>query len=238
MNQKNENIFINISCNIIIPIIILNKGHHIFTHQPAVWSLLLALLFPIGYGLFDLVKNKKKNLISIFGILNVLFTGGLALFKMKGIWFAVKEAAFPLLIGIFVFISAYTKKSFFKYITQQSQIFNWEVIHASANEQQLSKLFRSSTIIFSFSFLLSAVMNFLLAIYIFIEPGNDLSEAQKEIILNKQIGDMTWMGFVVIGLPLTLFSAGILWYFIKELSQICQLPKSQLLKGWEQNTNT
>ena len=234
MNQKNENIFVNICCNIVIPILILNKGHHIFTHQPALWSLLLALIFPISYGLFDLFKNKKKNIISIFGVLNVLFTGGLAIFKMKGIWFAVKEAAFPLLIALFVFISAYTKKSFFKYITQQSQLFNWEAIHASASENQLNKLFKNSTIIFSFSFLLSAIMNFILAIYIFTEPGSDLSEAQKEIVLNKQIADMTWMGFVVIGLPLTLFSAGILWYFIKELSKISQLPKSQLIKGWEQ----
>ncbi len=234
MNQKHENIFVNICCNIVIPILILNKGHHFFTHQPAVWSLLSALLFPIGYGLFDLLKNKKKNIISIFGVLNVLFTGGLALFKVKGIWFAVKEAGFPLLIAVFVFISAYTKKSFFKYITQQSQLFNWEAIHAVASEQQLNKLFRQSTIIFSLSFLLSAVMNFILAIYIFTELDSSLPEVQKEIILNKQIADMTWMGFVVIGLPLTLFSAGILWYFIKELSKISQLPKSQLIKGWEQ----
>ena len=119
MNQR-ENPFFNISFNIVIPIIILNKGHLFFGPSSGVLVLLLSLFFPIFYGVCDLIKHKRKNIISAFGILNVLFTGGLALYKLDGIWFAVKEALFPLLIGVFVLISAYGKKSFFEKISKKS----------------------------------------------------------------------------------------------------------------------
>ena len=226
--NRRENIFVNISCNILIPVLILNKGHLFF--PSALIGLITALIFPLTYGLWDLLKNKRKNLVSALGLLNVLFTGGLALFKAEGIWFAVKEALFPLLIGVFVLISAYTKKSFFKYMIQQAPIFNWSRILDSSEHrtQQLNTLFKKSTILLSFSFLLSALMNFILALYIFSPAPAALSESQKEILLNQQIADMTWIGFAVIGLPLTLFSFGVLWYFIKKLSSISQLPIKEM----------
>ena len=215
MNQR-ENPFFNLLFNILIPIILLNKGHLIFGSKNGVLILVLALSFPVFYGVFDFIKHKRKNIISLFGILNVSFTGGFALFKLDGIWFAIKEAAFPLLIGIFVFISAYTRKNFFEYLLRQAPIFKWQLIEEKiqifSSTNQLKVLFKKATIMFSISFFISAVLNFILAIYIFSEnnmPG--ISTNETEMILNKKIADMTWLGFIVIGLPMTRFRY---WYFV------------------------
>ncbi len=239
MNQR-ENPFFNISFNIVIPIIILNKGHLFFGPSSGVLVLLLALFFPIFYGGFDLIKNKRKNIISAFGTLNVLFTGGLALYKLDGIWFAVKEAGFPLLIGVFVFISAWTKKNFFEYLIFSSHLLKWDLIakqmSPSSPANPIKSLFKQSTIMFSLSFFISAVLNFVLAIYIFSEKGTeDLSSEEKEIILNQNIADMTWLGFLIIGLPLAVFALGIFGWFLNRLTKITGLPLEQILNTKKPN---
>ena len=234
MNQR-ENPFFNLSFNILIPLVILNKGHFIFGQNSGVLVLLLALAFPLFYGMFDFIKNKRKNIISIFGTVNVLLTGGFAFYKLDGIWFAVKEAAFPLLAGTFVFISAYTKKNFFEYLARHSHLFKWEIIEEKINTASsinyLKNLFKKSALMFSISFFISAILNFILALYIFSEewaPG--ISSSEKEIILNKKIADMTWLGFIVIGLPMTVFAFGIFWWFVKQLTKITQMPMEQIIK--------
>ena len=231
MTQKKENLFINLACNIIIPVFILNKGQSFFSFFNSLHILILALAFPIGYGAFDWLRNKRKNIISLFGVLNVLSTGGLALFKVKGIWFAVKEALFPLLIGLFVLFSAYTKKSFFEYLCSSAPLFNWTRIKECSSDKSLKKLFRKSTLWFSLSFFLSAGLNFALALFIFTDSAKTLVEQEKEMLLNQQIADMTWLGFVVIGLPMTVFAGFILWSFMKNLKQITGLSLEEIMPG-------
>ena len=233
MNQR-ENPFFNLLFNILIPIILLNKGHLLFGKKTAVFVLLLALACPLFYGIFDFIKNKRKNIISIFGTLNVLFTGGFALYKLSGTWFAVKEAVFPLLVGIFIFISAYTKKNFFEYLIRYSPILKWDLIEKKiqifSSKNHLKILFKKCTLMFSLSFFISAILNFILALYIFSEEKLlELSSSEKEIILNKKIADMTWMGFVIIGLPMTVFAIGVFWWFLKHLAKITQLRMEQIL---------
>ena len=232
-NPKRENPFISLLCNIVIPVAILNKGHLILENN--LLSLLLALAFPVFYGLFDLLKNKRKNIISGFGVLNVLFTGGLALFQAQGIWFAVKEAAFPGLIGIFVLISAYTKKSFFEYILREAPLLKWDLVEERLKRfssiERLKTLFKKSTLMFSFSFFISALLNFVLALYIFSPEKGGLSPEEQEVLLNKKIADMTYLGFIVIGLPMTAFALAVFWWFLKKLSRAVQLPIEQILSA-------
>ena len=82
---------------------------------------------------------------------------------------------------------------------------------------------------FSFSFFISALLNFVLAIYIFSPETGDLSPIDQKIILNKKIADMTYLGFIVIGLPMTAFALGVFWWFLKRLSQAVKLPVEQIL---------
>src|SRR5690606_8442337 len=118
---KQENGLFNILFNILFPILILNNLSERFG---AFNTLILALAFPIGYGIYDGVSRKKINFFSILGFLNTLLTGGLAVLALEGIWFAIKEAGFPLLIGVFVLGSAFTSKPFIKTMFLNPHIIN------------------------------------------------------------------------------------------------------------------
>ena len=227
---KAENPFLNIAFNIVIPVVVLNK---LSVSWGALQALVVALAFPLAYGVYDILRVKKVNFIVIFGILNVLFTGGLALLKLEGFWFAIKEAAFPLLVGVFVFASAYTRKPFVQTFLLNEQLLNLrainEKIDLNQKQAELKTLLKTSTQFLSLSFLLSAVLNFVLALWIFnpIEPH--INGEQRDLILNAQIGQMTKYSFLVIMLPSMICLMAILFHFLGKLSRLTGLDREQLL---------
>ncbi|MCJ8275867.1 MAG: hypothetical protein HRT44_10085, partial [Bdellovibrionales bacterium] len=183
---------------------------------------------------YDLVKEKKINWLSLLGLLNVLLTGGFALMKLEGIWFAVKEASFPALIGIFVFFSSFTRKPLFSFFLNQPGIFSMELIDERLTERQnhqsFKDLIKKCTLFFSGTFFISAILNFVLAVNIFTEIPMSLSEKEKAEILNTQIADMTWMGYVVIALPLMVITTSLFYYCLRSLARITGLSLNELMK--------
>jgi len=228
--NKQENQFQSLLFNIVIPVLILNKGSHYLGTKA---SLIVALAFPLSYGIFDWYQRRKTNFISILGLLNVGLTGGLALSGLTGIWFAVKEAAFPSLIGIFVLGSAFTKKPFITTVFLNEQIVRTklveEQIHRQNKQSEMNLLLKHATILLSLSFALSAFLNFALAQYIF-KPIDPISPMAEEI-LNQQIAQMTSWSFVVIMIPSITFLAGIYWYFITRLTKITGLSQTEIFKN-------
>lgn len=216
--KQQENPFVNIIVNIVLPVMILKNADKIDHPQSALIALIVGLALPIGYGMWDYIKNNRKNYIALFGVINVGFTGGFALMQLSGDWFAVKEALFPLLIGLVVLGLQYIGKPIFVVMLKSSGAFKWEFIEQKAIENghknDLNILLRNSNIFFAASFFISSVLNLILAKYIFIPINQTLSDADKQQILNDQIGEMTWMGFVVIAFPLMIFMGLILWYFL------------------------
>src|SRR5205809_4148674 len=98
---KQENPLINILCNIVVPTVVLINFSTERWLGP-LWGLIVALVFPISYGIYDLITRRKKNFLSMLGIISVLLSGGLALAKVGGMWFAVKDALLPTIIGVAV----------------------------------------------------------------------------------------------------------------------------------------
>lgn len=228
--QKPENPLLNILFNIVIPILILNKGSKFLG---SFWALVIALAFPLSYGIYDLMKRKKMNAISILGLLNVGITGSLALFKLHGIWFAIKEAAFPLLVGAFVFGSAFTKSPFISTLFLNPQLIDVGRLKSRLFERQtdgeFNELLKKGTLWISLSFVFSAICNFVLAVRIF-EPINEAldSEAQA-LILNEQIARMTTWSMAVIVLPSIIFLIGIFLYLTKGIQRLSGLTEDELL---------
>ncbi|MCB0368358.1 MAG: hypothetical protein KDD45_02695 [Bdellovibrionales bacterium] len=228
-SNKQENPFLNILFNILIPIFIFNKGGKYLT--PTI-ALIIALAFPLIYGTYDYWRQRKTNYISILGLLNVGVTGSLALLKLEGIWFSIKEAAFPLLVGSFVFFSAYTTKPFIKTLFLNPQVLNMDLISHSIGSQskelEFENLLRLGTKLLSLSFVLSAILNFVLAHQIFtiIDPSI-LGDARVQAI-NEQIANMTKWSFVVILLPSMIALMSILYFIIHKLKQITGLNQEQI----------
>ena len=129
--SRRENPLVSLALNIVIPVIILVRFSGEDELGP-VNGLLLALAFPVGYGLYDLIARggfdpvrlfralvrrkrpydfihwRRFNPYSILGFVSVLLTGGIGLLKLPVEWLAIKEAAIPFIICAAVVISMRT----------------------------------------------------------------------------------------------------------------------------------
>jgi hypothetical protein len=227
-----ENPFTNLLVNILLPVVVLNKGGAYMSPQ---LTLIVALALPLGYGIHDYIRRGHKNYVSLLGVINILLTGGLALLAVSGIWFAFKEASLPLLLGILVLGSAWTRNPAARMMFCNPQVMNMEAIDGKLKEQGHEGLFadllKRATILFSISFFVSAALNFVLAFSIFQDIDPNLAPTAREQILNEQIARMTWMGYAVIAVPLMIFSGALIYWFMKRVSAITGLPIASLMKS-------
>jgi hypothetical protein len=200
-----ENPFLNLFVNIFLPVIVLNKGGKYLDPR---WTLVLALSFPLVYAIQDYVRHGNKNYVSMLGIVNTMLTGGLALMHLEGIWFSLKEALLPLVLA-----SYWSKNPAAKMMFCNPQILNMEFVEIKLHQQnkttEFTQLLRSTTLWFALSFLISAVLNFVIAQQIFVPIDPALEQTAKDNLLNEQIAKMTWMGFVAIAFPLMFYSLSV-----------------------------
>jgi hypothetical protein len=227
-----ENPLISLVINVILPVLILNKLSTKIGPFPA---LMLGLALPLLYGAYDFFKRKHTNWISILGFLNVAVTGGLALTGLSGIWFSIKEAFFPLLIGCFVIFSAFTSKPFVQTLLLNPQLMKLDLIDEKLTEKNALDVFRihlrNSTLLLAASFFLSAFLNFVLAQRIFTPLDAMMDETARGIKLNEQIAEMTSYSTVVIMVPSMIFLIFILWHLLSGIRKITGLKTEDFLKG-------
>ena len=96
-NGKSESLLLNLLFNIIIPTVILTKlsGDDYLGTRLAI---VVALAFPVIYGLKDFVAARKINFFSALGVVSVFLTGGISLLELDPAYIAIKEAAIPAVI--------------------------------------------------------------------------------------------------------------------------------------------
>lgn len=223
--------FANIFFSVIIPVLILNKGTK-YGLTP-VNALMVALAFPLFFGLYSLVKERKMNYIALLGLLNVMSSGVLTVLALGGIWFAIKEAVFPLLIGLFVFISSFSNKPFFQAMFLNPTAFDvvklWDSLNTTEKKSQFAETMKKATQGLSISFLLSAILNFCLAFVIFKPLPDELTELEKQDLLNVQLSQMTMYSFVVIMIPILIVVSLVLYLTFKKTTQITGLKLEDLM---------
>lgn len=223
MPKQQDNMFINILCNIILPVLILNKASRFFPFITPSLALVIALAFPFFYGLRSYIKEEKVNWFSVIGLVGVLLTGGLALLQLKGIYFVIKEAAFPLLLALITLGSVLQKKPLMRLMF--NAIFDKDLILLKTKEgnkeKELDYLMNETTLYFAGSFLISAILNFIVATHVF-------QETESLEVLNEQIAKMTWLGYIVIAAPLSIITFVIIWRFISQLKKITNLSLEDL----------
>lgn len=228
---KQENAFLNILFNIVLPVFILNR---LTKHLGPGGALILALAFPLSYGAYDLFKRRKTNAMSILGLLNVGVTGGLAFLGLTGFWFAVKEATFPLMVGLFVLGSAFTKKPFIETLFLNPAMMKVDLLEERLKEKgkqiEFHAHMRKATMWLAGSFAFSALLNFLLARRIFLEMDPALSSDERSMLLNDQIAQMTSYSMLVIMIPSMIFLMGIFWYLLKGIKENSGLSAEELLQ--------
>ena len=194
---KRENLFINIACTIVAPALILSKLSGPERLGP-VLALVIALAVPIGYGVQDFVRRRKFNFVAGIGFASTLLTGGFALAKVDGIWFAIKEASVPAVIGLMVLLSTKSKRPLVREFIYNDQVIDVPKVDAALAARDarpgFEKLIGEASLLVTGAFFLSAVLNFVLARYFITAPA--MTEE-----FNQQVGKMTVWSYVVISIP-------------------------------------
>ena len=125
---------IDLLVSIVLPSAILMKlsGDE---HLGTVGALVLALAFPIGWGLYELIRFRVKNFIAVLGLISVLLTGGIGILQLDTEWLAIKEAAIPAILGIAVIISAQIGKPLIKVLLYNPTVMNTGKINRILQER-------------------------------------------------------------------------------------------------------
>lgn len=224
---KKENLFLNLACNLAIPTFVLMKlsGENRLGPQ---WGMIVALIFPLSYGVYDLIRRKKTNLFSIVGVASVVLTGTLNQVKADGLWFAIKEAAIPTLFGIAVLASMRTKRPLVRELLWNDQVIDTARVDAVLAERgqtmELDRLLRRASFGLALSFLLSAVLNFGLARYLLKSPPGTTE-------FNAELGKMNGLSLPVIMVPTMVVTMIVFWKLMNGLTRITGLQLEEIFRG-------
>lgn len=225
--QRPTNTLLELIFNIAIPSLILMKlsGDQ---YLGSMYALVIALLFPIGYGLYDFIQNKSMNFISLLGFLSTLLTGGIGLFELDVEWLAIKEAAIPSAIGIVVLISGFWGKPLIAKILLNPLVFNLDLIYQLLENKNKTAEFKAkiqwANHLLSMTFVFSATMNYLLAKWIVTSPAGSTE-------FNEQLGEMTMLSYPVIAIPSMIMLFAIMFYVVKTVMRLTDLKLEQVLNA-------
>jgi len=223
---KQENPFINIVCNIVIPTVVLINLSSERWLGP-LWGLIVALLFPISYGIYDFITRKKKNVLSMLGIISVLLSGGLALAKVGGLWFAIKDALVPTVIGVAVLVSLRTKTPLVRELIYNDSIIDVPRVDAAltthGKHENFEALLRRASIGLALTFIASAPVNFALALYVLRSPPGTPE-------FNGELGKMHWLAFIVIALPSMIAMMIVFFKLMNGLTQLTGLTQDEIFR--------
>ncbi|GLR72929.1 VC0807 family protein [Agaribacter marinus] len=217
---QQQGFFGNLIFNIAVPVLIMSYLASDEYLGP-MWSVVAALAFPLGYGLYDLKQSKKINAFSVLGVISVLLTGGISLLKLPAEYMAIKEASIPAILGIAVLLTQFSKKPLVKIMILNDQIVNWEKLNSSLSEKnshaEFGQKIAVSSYIVASSFFLSAGLNYFLAKWILVsEPGTTA--------YTEELGRMTALSYPVIVIPSMILLVGALIYLFKQIGKCTGEP--------------
>ena len=216
---------IDLMVSIVIPSIILMK----FSGDQdlgAARALIVALAFPLGWGLFELIRYRKFNFIALLGLISVLLTGGIGLLELDLKWLAIKEAAVPGIIGIAVLVSTRTKYPLIRSLLYNPKIMQVDRIHTALEEKGLVEAFDkrllNATYMLASTFFFSSVMNYIMAKWIVTSPTGSPA-------FNEELGRLTLVSYPMIAIPSMIMMFGVLYYLWKTIHGLTGLKLEELM---------
>jgi hypothetical protein len=195
-------------------------------HLGVVQALLLALAFPLAWGIRDLIRRRKFNLFAALGLVSVLLTGGIGLLQLDNHWLAVKEAAIPGLIGLAVIVSIYTRYPLIRTLLFNTRLFDvarvQERLSARGTARAFDARLQMANWMLGGTFFFSAVMNYLLATWIVTSPAGSPA-------FNEELGQLTLLSYPVIAIPATLMMMAVLYFLGRTITTLTGLKLAAVL---------
>ena len=224
--QSKPNPLLEIGITVLLPAFILMK-----LSSPerlgTLGALLVALAFPLAWGVWDGVRRRKLNWFSVLGVVSTLLTGGIGLLALDAQWLAVKEAAVPGLIGVAVLGSTFTRAPLIRVLVFNAQLFDVEKVNqalaARRNTVPFELRLRTGTFLLAGTFFFSSAANYLLARYVVSAPAG--TEA-----FNEQLGRLTLMSYPIIAIPSMLMMMGLMFWLARGAKQLTGLELGDMLQ--------
>ncbi len=226
---KRESLLANLLLNIVIPTLILTK----FSGEDQLgikWGIVVALAFPLIYGLRDFIQSRKLNVFSALGFVSIMLTGGISLLELDPQYIAIKEAAIPGLIGLATLLSIKTRFPLVKTFLYNDKVLKVDKIASAlrhySNEAAFERTLRHASYLIAGSFFLSSGLNYVLAKLILQSPPGTVA-------FNEELGKMTALSFPVIALPAVLVMAAALFLLFRRIKQLTQLSLEDVINDGE-----
>ncbi|MEO3680117.1 VC0807 family protein [Rheinheimera sp. FR7-31] len=214
--KKKSGILPNLIINVVLPALILSKLSGDDAFGP-VWAVVVALAFPLLFGVWELKQHGKVNFFSILGIISVLLTGGISLLQLPPSYIAIKEALIPGLIGVIVLVSQYTPYPLVKKLLINPELLDMpkleQALSAKHNLAEFDRRMGKAGYVVAASFFLSSLLNYVLAKAIVVSQPGTTAYAEE-------LGRMTWLSYPVIMLPTMIMLMGAIIYMFKQIGQL------------------
>jgi len=219
------NPLVELTITLIIPALILMKlsGPE---DLGAANALVLALSFPLAWGIRDFWLRRKVNLFAALGVISTLLTGGIGLLALDTQWLAVKEAAVPGLIGLAVLGSTYTRYPLVKTILLNPAIIDLARLQERLEAHGATRVFEArllhATWMLSGTFFFSSAMNYFLATYLVVSPAGTPA-------FNEELGRLTLLSYPFIALPSMAMMILVIYYLSRATRELTGLSFTEFL---------
>jgi len=245
--EKRESMLVNLLLNIVIPTLILMKGSKnewlasqlvsldastgsalapFYAAHGVKLAIIVALAFPIIYGVWDFRRSHKVNIFSGLGVFSIVLTGGISLLELDPKYIAIKEAAIPGILGVVTMISLRTRYPLVKLFLYNDKILQVDKIAAAleANQKQreFERTLRVASWLVAGSFFLSSFLNYVLAKWIIVSPAGTAA-------FNEELGKMTALSFPVISVPATIVLMAALVYLFRNIKKLTGLSFEEVM---------
>lgn len=223
--RKKSNPLIELVVTIVLPALVLTKlsPPDRLGQMPA---LLLGLAFPLGWGLWEWLKGRKVSWLAALGVVSTLLTAAIGLLALDARWLAIKEAAVPLLIGVVILGSCWTRTPLIRLMVFNDALFDTERIQKVLAERQATAAFdrtlQRATAGLAATFFFSSVANFLLARHV-------VTSAAGTTEFTQELGRLTALSYPVIALPCMVMMMGLFWWLAQQAKRLTGLDLGELM---------
>lgn len=236
---------LNVLLSVLAPVLVLD---HCSADGPGVLELgttramIAALSLPLGCGVWMFLERRKIDPMTLFGLMGTILTGVVTIYANTGEgtairpdtpwWYAAKEALIAVLLGGAMLVTAHRRDSMLRLFIYSDSLFDIPRIEKAVQDhQQLQNyrrlLWRASAYTAT-SLFCSAIANFGLALY-FLLPVLSQPTERQTLEYNYAVSNMTWWGYLVIGLPLMLTLILVMRYLLRRLSSLSGLPREDIM---------
>jgi intracellular septation protein A len=223
LTPPRPNPLVEIAVTIVAPSLVLMYGT---PHLGPVMALVVALAFPVAWGVREGLRRRKVNWLAVVGVFSTLLTGGIGLLQLPTAWLAVKEASVSALIGLVVAGSAWTGRPLIRALVFDTALVDTQRLDTRLAQRGTAAAFdavlRRATLMMAGTFFFSAAANFVLTRAVVTSPAGTPA-------FNAELGRLTLLSYPVIALPSMLMLAAVVWWLGRELKRLSGFGFSDLL---------